>query len=555
MLEQDSCNTPMSWVKRSFFTMPIPVIDVFAGPGGLGEGFCDSHSSEGRRRFRVALSIEKDVHAHKTLQLRAFFREFNPDQVPEEYYCYLRGSVTREELFHQYAEQAQLAERQAWHAELGAKATPQRLVDHKIQEALAGEEAWVLIGGPPCQAYSTAGRSKIRDLLGEEFEKDPRHLLYREFLRIVTVHRPPVFVMENVEGILSSKLDGENIFQRILSELEEPHVHARLSDSSRQVAGNQEGYRIFPLAAGKARLIPSSNMSDFLVRCEDYGVPQTRHRVILLGVRNDIKAVANGLPIAKDTASIWDVIADLPKVRSGLTRENDSSESWIAAVKSVTKCSWFKNSALDSDVRRAMLTACDRLDRSLDTGAEFVQSAAKPRFLREWYHDERLQGICNHSARLHMREDLHRYLFVSCFAQIHRRSPVLRDFPKGLLPNHKNALKACEMGTRLFADRFRVHLQDSPARTITSHILHDGHYFIHPDPSQCRSLTVREAARLQTFPDNYFFEGPRTEQYRQVGNAVPPYLARAIAGIVHDVIEQNNRMQPSEAGNNLKAVR
>ena len=135
-----------------------------------------------------------------------------------------------------------------------------------------------------------------------------------------------------------------------------------------------------------------------------------------------------------------------------------------------------------------------------------------------------------------MATDLHRYMFVSSFAQAHGSSPTLADFPRELLPEHKNV----DTGRKgqIFADRFRVQLPDSPSTTITSHISKDGHYYIHYDPAQCRSLTVREAARLQTFPDNYKFEGARTHQYHQVGNAVPPLLAKKIAEIIWRVLEK-----------------
>jgi DNA (cytosine-5)-methyltransferase 1 len=166
-----------------------------------------------------------------------------------------------------------------------------------------------------------------------------------------------------------------------------------------------------------------------------------------------------------------------------------------------------------------------------DRGAEFIPQPPSVSYMPEWYLDERVRGVCNHASRAHIEKDLYRYFYAACYAKAQKTSPVLRDFPKDLIPNHGNALTAIEEGN-LFEDRFRVQVSTKPATTVTSHIAKDGHYYIHPDPTQCRSMTVREAARLQTFPDNYLFTGPRTAQYTQVGNAVPPLLANQIAAIV-----------------------
>ena len=130
-----------------------------------------------------------------------------------------------------------------------------------------------------------------------------------------------------------------------------------------------------------------------------------------------------------------------------------------------------------------------------------------------------------------MPDDFSRYLFCSAFAKARFRSPKAREFPWMLAPDHKS------WSERIFQDRFRTQVWDEPSTTVTSHICKDGHYFIHPDLSQCRSMTVREVARLQSFPDNYFFMGNRTQQYVQVGNAVPPFLARQIAEVVWRSLE------------------
>ena len=153
-----------------------------------------------------------------------------------------------------------------------------------------------------------------------------------------------------------------------------------------------------------------------------------------------------------------------------------------------------------------------------------------PDSLASWLLHDIPRKVLNHESRGHIPGDLGRYFFSACWAKAYRDTehviPRANDFPACLAPAHVN------WKTGNFADRFRVQARGRPATTVTSHISKDGHYFIHPDPAQCRSLTVREAARIQTFPDNYYFEGSRTQQYVQVGNAVPPFLARQLASIV-----------------------
>jgi DNA (cytosine-5)-methyltransferase 1 len=139
-----------------------------------------------------------------------------------------------------------------------------------------------------------------------------------------------------------------------------------------------------------------------------------------------------------------------------------------------------------------------------------------------------------------MHTDIWRYLFCSCFAAEHGRSSKLSDFPDNLLPNHGNVDAANKKNAK-FLDRFKVQIPSRAATTVMSHISKDGHYYIHSDPHQCRAWTVRAAARVQTFPDNYYFEGGKTAAYHQVGNAVPPRLAWQIAGVVAEHIKRINR--------------
>ena len=516
---------------------PIPVIDLFAGPGGLGEGFSSVTNRDGTPKFSLRVSIEKDFHAHQTLSLRALFRHFAKGTAPDCYYDYVSHKISRTDLFahHEAREAGKAALNEARLAELGK--TPHEEIDSWIAAALGDETDWVLIGGPPCQAYSLAGRSRRTKENQEKFESDEKHFLYMEYLRIIRRFKPAVFVMENVKGMLSSKHGGSGIFERIMDDLSSPGD------------GLAYGIRSFITPGDTERLSPMN----FVIESEKFGIPQCRHRVILFGVRSDIAAGTQELSVHPERftipaypvpVSVFEALSGLPKLRSCLSKrspESDSHEAWLRVLRG-TKAALGLGHNLNSEKFWATLgMAIDESASISSPGSRFIPWKSTPTSmggrLHEWYFDEKLGGDIQHETRSHMPSDLHRYLFASCFARTFGFSPKVTQFPKSLLPNHENASD----DSPPFADRFRVQLASHPSSTVVAHVAKDGHYFIHPDPAQCRSLTVREVARLQTFPDNYFFEGNRTQQYTQVGNAVPPLLAKKIAIVVADFMRISSR--------------
>lgn len=518
--------------------IPIPVIDIFAGPGGLGEGFSALLDKNDKPIFKVALSIEKEHFAHQTLELRSFFRQFVQvnKEIPDYYYKFLRRDITREQLFRKYPELAQSAKNEAWQATLGE--TSESDIDNRIRNALNEAQNWVLVGGPPCQAYSLVGRSRNR-LKNSLNQNDPRVYLYREYYRILAVHNPPVFIMENVKGLLSSKINGDLIFQDVLSDLRDPLTAYYKLHGEKGRIYECPGYNIYSLVKEPQNDFlfqdnPVYNSRDFIIKCEEYGIPQTRHRVILLGIRKDIQIIPQILKKEK-TISIEHAIYDLPVLRSGLSKDQDNKKNWKQVLSNFPRQKQLNDidKKLKEEIEKKLLKL--RNPRK-DRGDEFVNGIPNLEYNSEWFIDSKLEGFCNHSTRSHIVEDLYRYFFASMFASMFKYSPKLSDFPEELLPNHENVQEAVEENK--FNDRFRVQIKNKPATTITSHISKDGHYYIHYDPLQCRSLTVREAARVQTFPDNYLFCGPRTSQYQQVGNAVPPLLAYQIANVVKKLIGQ-----------------
>jgi DNA (cytosine-5)-methyltransferase 1 len=517
----------------------IPLIDIFAGPGGLGEGFCSLLNADGNRTFKIALSVEKDKYAHETLRLRNFFRQFRPDQVPQNYYEFVKGNISLAELYKRHPEEASEASSEAWHATLGEskEAVSNAEVDERIRQALNGEKNWLLIGGPPCQAYSVVGRVRRQENILNE-ETDERVGLYKQYLRILAIHNPSVFVMENVKGLLSATTKMDSVFTKILADLSDP-VKAYLNDFTQDAVQLKcPGYKIFSLVSEPIEWDDNGNpifeQRQFLIESEKYGIPQTRHRVILLGIRKDLDHIPSTLRVS-DEVSIAKVLSGLPRLRSKLSRRKDNITEWKDAIRSIMKGSVLKG--VHSDIRKEIYKQAANLTNPInETGGEYITNQnITCEYKPNWFIDKKLNGISNHTARGHMKDDLLRYFFIACFGKINGFSPQLEDFPSALLPNHQNVYTSEGNITRKFADRFRVQVKNRPSKTITSHISQDGHYYIHFDPLQCRSFTVREAARIQTFPDNYYFCGPRTAQFIQVGNAVPPLLAQKIGKIVSDI--------------------
>ena len=365
-----------------------------------------------------------------------------------------------------------------------------------------------------------------------EFEQDERHLLYLEYLKIIIDHRPPVFVMENVKGLLSATVGGKPVINRIVSDLSSPR-------SALKSGANGLGYTLYSLSEDEK---PGEEVDPklFLVRAEKYGVPQARHRMFIVGIRNDINVRPSRLRQHK-APSVRETIGNMPKVRSGLSKGGDTAEKWFAELNKLASMS-IRPQLNGAEYALAVSDSIRLRSGENENRPKLMWSdkyPGRPKGRHSAFahiHDPNLNVMTSHDARGHMASDLHRYRYASIFAEVTGRSPKLADFPRALLPQHQNV----ELGRtgKMFSDRFRVQLPDQVATTITSHISKDGHYFIHYDPTQCRSLTVREAARLQTFPDNYKFQGPRTSQYHQVGNAVPPYLAAQIAEIIAEVLDR-----------------
>ncbi len=249
------------------------IVDLFAGPGGLAEGF-SALSVNGKHPFQVRLSVEKDAAAHRTLLLRTFLREFEGG-FPNTYYSWLNSDGDEPDWARLHPEQWQQANRIAVCRELGKEAD-QRHINRQVDEIRDEfDDRTILIGGPPCQAYSLVGRARNAGNAAYEPKNDPRHFLYQAYIAILRRLKPAAFVMENVKGMLSSRVDGVAVFDRVLDDLK------------------AEGYRLVALSPQRKGLLDFDDAEpeakDFVVRAEKHGLPQARHRVIVVGIRRDLE--------------------------------------------------------------------------------------------------------------------------------------------------------------------------------------------------------------------------------------------------------------------------
>jgi len=438
-------------------------IDLFAGCGGLSEGFK-------KAGFDIIAQVEMDKWACETLRTRHLYHELKKIGKGNLYQGYLREEVSRKDVLDKFSDIAESVSHRVIQATLGNDGIARVL--EKIESSQKYHDATgfhVLLGGPPCQPYSIVGRA--RDPF--RMEKDERHYLYRHYLEILEWLQPDIFVYENVPGLFSAKAEGKEIFIRLLEDF----------------SSLSHPYKITP-PLERIYEDPCS----YILNSADFNIPQSRKRLILIGYKKSledkipgIREIFTGLQKLalgnrkENLLTVDDAIGDLPALKPG-----GGSDGWFIPYNSST------------DLRPYQI---------------------KMR--------EDSPGVLNHRARIHMESDLERYRFFIDHRKNGNGAANLDDLGKerpDLVPNHKHLDK--------FLDRFKVQWWDCPSSTITAHISKDGHYYIHPDINQCRSFTVREAARCQSFPDNFKFEGSRSAQFKQVGNAVPPLLAYRIARVI-----------------------
>lgn len=406
-------------------------IDLFAGAGGLSEGFI-------RADFNPIAHVEMNKDACDTLKTRAAYHWLKDNGKKKIYIDYLKSDNRKKEEL--WSKVPSSVINSVINSEISKESLPK--IFNNIDDALNGEEIDLVVGGPPCQAYSIVGRAR------KDMESDPRNHLYKHYVKFLERYQPKMFVFENVPGILSAK-NGEyldKIFQAV----------------------RNVGYEV--------KIPPKNHLN-----AKDFGVLQDRKRVIIIGWKKelnlsypDFKTKENNYQILKD------LFSDLKPLKNG--------EGTTNAVE---------------------------------------YSKPTNEYLKQTNIRNGLEFVTQHIVRPNNENDLEIYrIAVDLWNQGKRLNYA--TLPTRLI-KHSN--------TDSFTNRFQVVNGKGISHTVVAHIAMDGHYYIHPDKKQNRSISVREAARIQSFPDDYFFEGSRTAAFKQIGNAVPPLMAQKIAEKIKQLLK------------------